>query len=340
MVQYLIIYPGGIFFATLGISLALMLTADVTKFIAKAIRKVSLSKFFNRAKKLSPKPTEFDSGRRLFLKTAGVAVASAPFGIAIGTAATTAHDYKIVKKDLFFEDLPTGLDGLKIAQISDIHSGIYMTQHQIHEIFEITNDLYPNLITITGDFVDTSRNEIPALHNTISNLKSDYGTYGCLGNHDHYASGAVVSSAMEQCGVKMLVNGNDSLLINGEHLTLIGVDDFGAGKHNHARFDSALKNIDQDTFKILLSHRPELFDVAHEQGIDLTLSGHTHGGQIGLDILGVSLYPIKLIHHYTNGLYQQGDKKLYVNVGVGMVGIPIRTVKPEISLLTLKSGDK
>ncbi|MEX2402975.1 MAG: metallophosphoesterase, partial [Balneolales bacterium] len=271
LVQNLIIYPGGISLGALCISFVAVLTIDVVTFMMKALKKPSLSEFSIGPGENPPLSTDPESGRRRFLKTAGLAAVSAPFGITIGTAAATAHDYKIIRKDLFFDNLPAGLDGLKIAQVSDIHSGIYMTQHQIHEIFEITNSLHPNLVTITGDFVDTSRNELPALYNTVRNLKSDYGTYGCLGNHDHYASGPVVSSAMEQRGVKMLVNSNDSLRINGENLTLLGVDDFGSGKHNRARIDHALNNIDQDTFKILLSHRPELFDVAHHQGVDLTL---------------------------------------------------------------------
>ncbi|MEX0778870.1 MAG: metallophosphoesterase [Balneolales bacterium] len=264
--------------------------------------------------------------------------AAAPIKKVPARAAAPTRDYNVTRKDLYFDNLPSGLDGLKIAQISDIHSGSYMTQHQIHEIFEVTNSLHPNLVTITGDFVDSSKKQIPALYNTVRELKSDFGTFGCLGNHDHYASGPTVSAAMEDRGINMLVNRNDVLQINGEKLALLGVDDFGSGNHNHARLDNALRNVDRDTFKVLLSHRPELFDVAHQQNIDLTLSGHTHGGQIGMDFMGIPFYPIKLIYNYTHGLYQQNDRKLYVNVGVGMVGIPYRMIKPEISLLTLKKG--
>lgn len=338
LIQNLIIYPGGILFAALVISLVLMLAFDSARLIKKAAVMPAVLRFFMKAGKPAAKPKEkgFDPGRRRFLKTAGMAAAAAPFGIAIGTASATVRDYQIVRKDIFFDHLPSGLEGLKIAQISDIHSGIYMTQRQIHEIFEITNSLHPNVVAITGDFVDTSKNEIPALYNSVNSLKSDYGAFGCLGNHDHYASGAAVSDAMEERGINMLVNGNNSLQINGENLAMIGVDDFGSGRNNHARLDNAMHNLNQDSFKILLSHRPELFDTAQNEGIDLTLSGHTHGGQIGMDILGIPLYPIKLLYNYTNGLYRQGDKKLYVNVGVGMVGIPIRMVRPEISLLTLR----
>ncbi|MEX0929320.1 MAG: metallophosphoesterase [Balneolales bacterium] len=337
LIQNLVIYPGGILFAALGLSLVIALSVDAFRLMKWSSAKLSI--FFNRRHDLKmPADQNGGDGRREFIKKAGLALAAtSPFGVAIGTATATSRDYQVIKKDLFFDNLPAGLEGLKIAQISDIHSGIYMTQGQIQEIFEITNSLHPNLVTITGDFVDTSNHEIPALYNTVKSLKSDFGTFGCLGNHDHYAHGPAVSSALEQQGVNMLVNKNTVLEINGERLTIIGVDDAGSGSLNRARFDKALLNAGQDTFKVLLTHRPQLFDASRHRDINLTLSGHTHGGQIGMHLFGVPLYPIKLLHTYTDGLYQQGDKKLYVNVGVGMVGIPIRSIKPEITLLTLRS---
>ncbi|MEX0684817.1 MAG: metallophosphoesterase [Balneolales bacterium] len=337
LIQGLVIYPGGVLFAALGISLVAMLFIDLTRLTRTIHGKIQFSNttIDNHDSEILKK--HYSPSRRQFIKSAGMAMAGAPFGIAIGSASATAHDYRIIREDLFFETLPVGLEGLKIAQISDIHSGIYMTQSQIQEIFEITNSLNPNLVTITGDFIDTSINELPALYNTVSILKSDFGTFGCLGNHDHYGSGKAVSSAMQQQGVNMLVNGNTSLRINDENLSLIGVDDYGSGKHDRARLDDALRGINPDTFKILLSHRPDLFDSACQNNIDLTLSGHTHGGQIGMDIFGVPFYPARLLYNYSDGLYQKNDKKLYVNVGVGMVGIPIRMVKPEITLITLRT---
>lgn len=273
--------------------------------------------------------------RRQFLRSTGTAMITAPVVFTIGATAATAHDYQINRFRLHYPDLPRGLDGFRIVQLSDIHSGIYMTENQMRDIFRLANEQHPDLIAITGDFVDNSISEIPALHQTITDLKAEYGIFGCLGNHDHYASAPIVTSALRQQGVQMLTDTHRSLRVNGETLSLVGVDDLQSGRPNHIRMEQALHNLPDDGFRLLLSHRPDLFDNARANDIDLTLAGHTHGGQIGMNLMGIPLYPIHLFHDYAKGLYEIGRQKLYVNVGIGMVGVPVRLVRPELSVFEL-----
>ncbi|MDG5766884.1 metallophosphoesterase [Balneolales bacterium ANBcel1] len=283
----------------------------------------------------SDNPAQGLFSRREFLKATGTAMITAPVAFTIGASAATSHDYQVVKKKLFFPGLPPGLDGLRIVQLSDIHSGIYMTENQIRDIFHLANEQNPDLVTITGDFVDNSVSEIPALYRALPELKTEFGVFGCLGNHDHYASADKVASALGQRGVTVLTNNRSTLEIDGGRLTLLGVDDPVSGTPDRYRLDEATRNLPDDAFRILLTHRPDTFDLARESGIDLTLAGHTHGGQVGLNLMGLPLYPIYLFQKYPMGLFEYDAHKLYVNVGIGMVGAPVRTVRPEMTVIDL-----
>ncbi|AXI99411.1 putative phosphohydrolase, MPP superfamily [Cyclonatronum proteinivorum] len=284
----------------------------------------------------SPEPTGIS--RRSFIRTAGAAAFGAPLLLTTGLSAATHRNYVISKNTLYFPNLPTGLEGLRLVHISDIHSGIFMNKRQIQEIYEIINSLNPNLVAITGDLVDTHITEIPNIRDTISMLKTDYGVFGCPGNHDHYASADALMDALADKPVSMLQNAHRELRINGEKLTMIGIDDAGEVGRDFADIEKAVRGSDPESFRILLSHRPHMFDDARAKDISLTLAGHTHGGQIGFNIAGLELYPIDWFHPYSRGHYTKEDRHLYVNVGVGLVGAPIRLVRPEITELTFTSN--
>jgi|GEM_PF-1090078 len=275
--------------------------------------------------------------RRQFIRTAGTVAFGAPLLLTTGLSAATHRNYVISRQTLLYPNLPSGLEGLKIAHISDIHSGIYMNPSQIQEIFEIVNSLDPNLTVITGDMVDTHESEIPGIRDTVDMLKTDYGVFGCPGNHDHYASINGLMSALSDKPVTLLRNQTRNFVINGEPISLLGIDDAGEAGRNFDDLDLAIAGANPDAFKILLSHRPHKFDDAIKHDINLTLSGHTHGGQIGFDFGPFELYPIDLFQKYSRGHYQKGEHQLYVNVGVGLVGAPIRLVRPEITEITLTS---
>jgi predicted MPP superfamily phosphohydrolase len=339
LTQAVLVYPGGIFFASILLVFLILLVKDILHLpIIAGRRVVALIRGFDWSRsRVSPIPRSqtFSPDRRRFLRVSGVTMAAVPFGLSTLGALTTSRDYDVIRLSLFFQNLPSGLDGLTIVQVSDIHSGAYMVEGHIREIFDIVRSLHPQLIVLTGDFVDAADEEIPPVYNALDMLKAEVGVFGCLGNHDHYATAEKVTGALAQKGVTVLSNAHRTLTINGELLSLVGVDDAGTGRSNFARLDQAMAGLDQETFTIMLTHRPRFFPEAKKAGMDLTLAGHTHGGQVGVEFGGIAINPVYLFHHYAKGLYVEEGKQLYVNAGVGMVGVPVRWIKPEITLMTL-----
>lgn len=334
--QVLIVYPGGFFFATIVFSFLLVSLRDIPILLIRGGRQI-YHRVRHRPGHAGPVPAT-DESRRRFLKLSGMSTAAFVSSVPILASVATARDYQIHRIPLRFENLPPGLEGLKIAQVSDIHAGLYMTEHDMREIFELTNSLDADIIMVTGDFVDSADSQIEPLFNALETLKENSGIFGCLGNHDHFATAEKVSAAAQQRQIVMLNNSHQTLNLNGEKLSIIGIDDAGRGSMNFARFDQALHGLTPESFKIMLTHRPDVWDECRERGMDLTLAGHTHGGQVGFQLGPLNLNPVYLIHKYAMGLYGEGGRHLYVNVGVGMVGVPIRMVKPEISLFELRSS--
>jgi len=336
VVQVFLIYPMGWFFAMVVLAFLLVTAFDVVRLVRWSGNRLILLISSRETASAPPAKPVPDPGRRRFLRLGGLSAASVIGAVPIIASVRTARDYQINRLSLTYDNLPSGLDGFTIAQVSDIHSGIYMTEGDMREIFEIVNSLEANAITITGDFVDSSDSQIEPLFKAVQMLKAEYGIFGCLGNHDHFATARKVSSAVEQRGIIMLNNSNVRLAVNGERISIVGIDDAGRGQANFADWNKALDDVDPDSFKIALTHRPDEWDHTRSAGMDLTLAGHTHGGQVGFRLGPLNLNPVHLIHKYAMGLYSQDSAHLYVNVGVGMVGVPIRMVKPEVALLTLR----
>lgn len=342
LAQALVVYPSGMFIGALTFGFLLVTLLDIGRLVRRAsLVLIGWSRPASNApdRSRSQPGLEFSRGRRRFLRLTGASAIAAIGATPVFGSVTTARDYQLNRVPLRFPDLPRALEGFTIAQISDIHSGVFMTEENMREIFELANSMSPNVTVITGDLVDNSDSQIPALYRAAEVLKADYGVFACLGNHDHYATAHKVTAAMEQRGITILANDHRRLSIDDAALELIGIDDAGRGSRNFARIDDALRGVDADALKVLLSHRPDIFPEAKLRDIDLVLSGHTHGGQVGIEILGVDLNPVYLLHRYARGLYREDGKYVYVNVGVGMVGAPIRFVRPEISLISLHRPD-
>jgi predicted MPP superfamily phosphohydrolase len=279
-----------------------------------------------------------DLSRRRFLQMALLAAASMPFAIP-AYGAVAARSRKVVERVVIpITGLPPQLDGLTIAQMSDIHAGMFMRESLMREYVELANGLDPDIVALTGDFVATKSAQVEPFINAISALKSKYGVYGILGNHDLYTNSAeLIASGFAEHGFKLLRGGNEIIDVKGAKLNVIGVDYIGFNS-NIRDVDDALRGISTEGTTILLLHSPKLFPQVAKAGIHLTLSGHTHGGQIALNFGDMVLAPARLSTMFIAGLFKIDSSHLYVNRGLGTTGPPIRIgAPPEITHITLKA---
>jgi predicted MPP superfamily phosphohydrolase len=280
----------------------------------------------------------FDLSRRRFLQMALLAAASMPFAIP-AYGAIAARSRKVIERVVIpIAGLPPQLDGLTIAQMSDIHAGLFMRESQMREYVEVANSLDPDIVALTGDFVATKSSQVEPFIRAISTLKAKYGVYGILGNHDLFTnSGELIESGFARHGFKLLRGANEIIDVEGAMLNIIGVDYIGFNSKVRS-VDDALRGISTDGTTILLLHSPQLFPQAARIGIHLTLSGHTHGGQIALNFGDLILAPARLATMFIAGLFKIGNSHLYVNRGLGTTGPPIRIgAPPEITHITLKA---
>lgn len=281
-----------------------------------------------------------DLSRRRFLSTALTAVSAMPFAVS-AYGAVAARTRNVIEKVIVpIPGLSSQLEGLTIVQLSDIHAGMFMKESEMAEYVRIANSLKPDLIALTGDFVATHSDQVAPFMRAMSSLKARYGVFGCLGNHDMFTrSEENLARGFANAGFKLLRNNNEIIEVDGAALNIIGVDYLFESRSTAATLDGVLKRISLEGTTILLQHAPQLFPQAANFGIDLTLSGHTHGGQIALTIGEMIITPAALSTMFLAGLFKIGDSHLYVNRGLGTSGPPIRiNAPPEITHITLKAG--
>ena len=276
--------------------------------------------------------------RRQFLARATYVYAAAGLGLS-GYGIWSAERLPVVThRTLFFPDLPPGLDGIRIAHLSDVHAGIHMERDKMAAIVAQTNALRPDLICQTGDMIDIAATYIPDYVRAFRELRAPLGVVTVLGNHDRYTGEEAVIRGVREAGQVFVQNGSHVVERNGTPLALVGIDDPRNGRADDpqdAEVGIALRRSPPEVFKILLAHRPGAFDGAAPRGVPLTLAGHIHGGQIYLPVIGWSAG--RLITKYVMGHFRQGSSQLYVSRGIGVVGVPIRIfVPPEIALLELR----
>ena len=339
--RLLIVYPAGMWFGSIVLAFFLLATKDVVAAIVRSVRYAALivRRTFSRGTPIADSiPVPDDPQRRRFLKAAGTSTIGLIAATPVAASLATARDYQVRRIPLYFPGLPAELEGFTLAQVSDIHSGIYMNRSDMEHIFDIVNGLHPQLTVITGDLVDTNDTEIPPLHEALKRLKADRGVYAVLGNHDHFATGDLVAAGVREAGVTVLRNAHATLGVDGAKLSLVGIDD-PSPRRNFADLSKAVDGLDPESFKVMLVHQPRFWPDAKQAGMDLTLVGHTHGGQIGMEMMGMKLYPVRWVYDHPMGHYIEEGKRLYVNVGVGMVGAPIRLVRPEIAVFELRQGE-
>ncbi len=264
------------------------------------------------------------------------------------------YDFKIKTEIIYLEDLPAEFNNLKIVHISDLHLGSWAVKKPLLEAVNLINRQNPDLVFFTGDLVNFTTDEAFRFEDILSKVKSKYGVFCILGNHDygnysHWRSIEAKKENMKQLlqfyeniNWKLLLNTNFIININNEKIAIIGVENWGA----HARFpkygniEIALKGTEDIPVKLLLSHDPSHWDMIVSQeypDIDITFSGHTHGFQFGIDFAGILWSPAEKLYKHWTGLYSNNsDQFLYVNPGIGTIGYPGRIgILPEISVLTL-----
>jgi predicted MPP superfamily phosphohydrolase len=278
-------------------------------------------------------PVPFSTGRRQFLNTAAAAVCAAP-AVALTTGIIIRKDFHVKEFDLKIPGLAKDLNGLRLLQLSDIHMGTYFSQSDLRRVVDASNNLRADLGFITGDLITDKRDPLDECLLELKRLKSSSGLWGCLGNHEKYAkvSNYVTLQARKQ-NLFFLRRQSEGLKFGNSRINLVGVD-------HQTKRDEYLAGLDQfvkpSEFNLLLSHNPDVFPVAAKQGFQLTLAGHTHGGQINIEIANTNLNIADVVTPYTKGLYQKPGSALYVTSGLGTIGVPVRLGSPpEITLIRL-----
>ena len=290
--------------------------------------------------------------RRQFLTRAGIITASLPFLSILYGIKWGRFDFTIRNLNLNFVNLPSEFNGFKIIQISDFHLGSFIgNEEKIKEVVNIINEQKADVLLFTGDFVNNVSTEIDPFINILKSLKARIGKYSILGNHD-YGEYVPWNSENEkvknlertielqkEIGFDVLLNESRKIRINNSEIDLLGVENWGLKPFpQYGDLEKALSNTKDDSFKILLSHDPTHWDeqVLEKTNINLTLSGHTHGAQFGIEIPGWRWSPVNLRYKRWGGLYKESNQFLYVNTGIGFIGFPGRVgMPPEISVIEL-----
>ncbi|HYO63470.1 MAG TPA: metallophosphoesterase [Pyrinomonadaceae bacterium] len=281
-------------------------------------------------------------GRRRFLRGA---VAAGLAGVAaVGGYASLwePFDYELTETEVFVRGLAPGFEGFRVAQLTDVHHSRLVSIAEVRRVVELTNAARPDLVALTGDYVTSRRRYVGPCAEALGRLEAPHGAWAVLGNHDHYVGGELMARALRRAGVNVLENANTTLRRGGDELQLAGVDDWGWGKADWAR---ALGGLNRSRPSVLLSHEPAVLDLPETRGLSLILSGHTHGGQVSLPLVGAPVSYAWKEFRYLRGLYEREGTRLYVSRGTGVVGLPLRFgARPEIAVLRLRrapdAGDR
>lgn len=295
------------------------------------------------------------TGRRNVISLIVLGIASVPFFSIIYGMIKGKYDYTVRKVELTFKNLPKAFDGFKITQLSDIHAGSFDNEKAVEKGIALVNKQKSDVILFTGDMVNNQASELDRWIGTFSKLSAPMGKYSVLGNHDygdyiHWENKTDKNNNLlrlkeiqKEIGFRLLLNEHVKIEKDGHSISLIGVENWGnRGFHQYGDLNKALVNVEDDSFKILLSHDPSHWEaetLPHPKSIQLTLSGHTHGMQFGIELPWFKWSIIKYIYPQWAGLYEKSEKYLYVNRGFGFLAFPGRVgIKPEITVITLKKG--
>jgi len=290
--------------------------------------------------------------RRKFISELAIFLAAIPFSSLLYAMFRGKYDYKVHRVTLEFENLPQAFDGFTIAQISDIHSGSFDNAAAVQRGIDMVKAQNADLFVFTGDLVNNAHWEIDPYIHMFSQIKAPYGQYSILGNHD-YGDYIQWNSATEKAdnlqklkdqhkklGYRLMLDENVKISKGDESIVLIGVQNWGRGFIQIGNLDKALTGVDPNSFKVLLSHDPTHWEEKvryHQVPVQLTLAGHTHGAQFGVEAAGLRWSPVQYRYLDWAGLVSQNNRYLYVNRGFGFLAFSGRLgIWPEITVITLK----
>lgn len=288
--------------------------------------------------------------RRKFLTLAATGIAAVPFFGMLYGITKGKYRYTVNKVKLNFPDLPKAFDGFKIVQISDIHSGSFDNANKVAEGVAMVNQQEADVILFTGDLVNANKDEINPYIDIFKKLEAKEGKYAVLGNHDYYGAPDDRSEAAaywkdfhskyDQMDFQLMNNENTRIEREGEQICLLGVENWGAPPFPQiGDLDRALRNVQENEFCVLMSHDPTHWEhrvLPNKKKIHLTLSGHTHGMQFGINLPGMKWSPVQYRYKRWMGLYEEAKQYLYVNRGFGFLAFPGRVgMWPEITVIEL-----
>ena len=321
------------------LSVIFLLIGDFTRFVEFGF------KYFTAKENYFPE-------RRKFISTTALAAAGIFSALVIDGIIFGKYRHTVRKVKLRFKNLPESFKGYKIVQISDVHSGSFFNPQKLQKAIDLINEQDADVVLFTGDMVNNYADEFKPFIPLFKSIKAKDGKFSILGNHDYGDYGAwnsreekaqnipTLKNYQAEAGFKLLRNENIALEKNGEKIYLLGVENWGIKPFpQYGDLDKALKGVPEDAIKVLMSHDPTHFDEVvkkHKTHVHLTLSGHTHGMQFGLDLKNIKWSPVKFKYKKWADLYESEGKYLYVNRGFGVIAYPGRVgINPEITVIEL-----
>jgi predicted MPP superfamily phosphohydrolase len=311
--------------------------------------------FFKLISAISSGDTKPLAGRRNFISQIALGLAAIPFASFIYGIVQGKYNYKVLKYQLTFKDLPAAFDGFTITQISDIHSGSFTNKEKIKYGVDLINQQKSDIMLFTGDIVNNKADEMDNWMDVFDKLEAKEGKYSILGNHDYgdymdwnnpqdkKDNFLKVKEIHQKIGFDLLLDEHRYLEKNGQKIALLGVENWGKGFNQAGDLQRAAKGVRQEDFKILMSHDPSHWEEKVKKdpfNYQLTLSGHTHGLQMGIEIPGWFKWsPSKYVYKQWAGLYEEAGRFINVNRGFGYHAFPGRVgIWPEITVIELKKG--
>lgn len=343
---------------TLGLVLLIYLPKILLMFVLFAedifrLFKGAINYFYN-----SDVDTSVFPARRKFVSQIGLGLAAIPFLSLIYGMTIGKYNFRVIRQQVFFPDLPDAFDGFQITHISDIHSGSFDNPEKINYAVDLINEQNSDLILFTGDIVNTHAKEMHPWLETFNRIQPHkFGKFSILGNHDYgeyvdwhslkekEENFAAIKDLHRQIGFKLMLNQHTLIQKGSDTIALVGVENWGKNFKQAGDLHKASAGLSNEAFKILMSHDPSHWDYEvkqHQKNFHLTLSGHTHGMQFGIEIPGFFKWsPAQYVYKQWAGLYEEFGRYVYVNRGFGFHAYPGRVgIMPEITVIELKKGEK